>query len=570
MRTIIIVCIFLISPLIFSNSGITDSGLKYQKWQIPSYFRGYNILYESSHTYQDFVDFKNYGGNLFHIGTFAWNSEDPPYDIKQQNIDGTDLLVNYCRQAGIYYTIAVRSGPGAYDTYQESQGNTGESRIWESGNVVEQQLYAKMLGDIVQRYSNDSLFVGIVLVVEPRPKVRFIPSNKSETYKYFLENIFNIHMDTVYQGFIDYLRTIDPEIPVIVESFGYSTPELFPAYEINDPYIVYSTHNYQPKEYTNAALPYSVTYPGTFWNLTFLAQKFYDKDFIESTIFGRVKEFVEETGKPVLLGEFGMLNPQYGAHQYIGDVLDICIEKGWHFALWDWRRGSGMNWNIESFRTDSLFPVSIIPEWISVLRRFHAPPVPTQLYPIKGDDNVFLPILFSWQNMTAYTSFDIEIYEGSQLIEGNYDISGENINFNGNMKWGKEYQWRIRAKNPGILSNISNWSSLQSFKMADDTGLAISVKDIITNKLNQNYPNPFNPSTNISYTIKSNSFVNLVIYDLIGREVKTLVSRIQPEGNYSVSFDASNLPSGVYIYRLDVSTDNSKKYSEVKRMVLVK
>ncbi len=88
---------------------------------------------------------------------------DSPYNTLQQNIDGTDLLVNFCRQAGIYYTIAVRSGPGAYDTYIESNDQTIESRIWDASDSSERILYGNMLKDIVAKYSGDSLFVGIVL-----------------------------------------------------------------------------------------------------------------------------------------------------------------------------------------------------------------------------------------------------------------------------------------------------------------------------------------------------------------------------------------------------------------------
>ncbi len=553
--------------LLFLTEAITSQivGSKFLKWQTPSYFRGYNVLYESPHTLQDFIDFKNYGGNFFQIGTFGWQAEDPPYAVKQQNIDGTDLLVGYCRQAGLYYSIAVRSGPGAYDTYLESNGLTGESRIWESSNSSERELYKNMLGNIVSRYSADSLFVGIVLVVEPRPKVKQIPSNKSETYKFFLENIFNIHMDWVYQEFVQHIRTIDPEIPVIVENFAYSTPELFPAYKIDDPFIVYSAHNYQPNEYTKAGIIFSRTYPGTYFNLTYLAQKYYDKEFISNTVFGRVKEFEEQTGKPVLLGEFGMLNPQHGASQFIGDVLDICTENGWHFALWDWRRSSSMEWNIENFQAGR--PAIFIPEWISVLKRLYAPPVPIQVFPLTGDQNVLLPVVFQWQPMTSYTIFDLEIYEGSQLIGSSYDFSDETLTFNGNLKPGREYQWRIRSKNPGTPSSITTWSALQNFKMSEDLSSSVSI----ASRLNQNFPNPFNPSTNISYSLKSPGLVKLVVYDLIGREVKTLVNKSQIEGTYSVVFDASNLPSGVYIYKLEIVTQaSSERFSEVKRMVLLK
>ncbi|HAB51097.1 MAG TPA: T9SS C-terminal target domain-containing protein, partial [Ignavibacteriales bacterium] len=67
------------------------------------------------------------------------------------------------------------------------------------------------------------------------------------------------------------------------------------------------------------------------------------------------------------------------------------------------------------------------------------------------------------------------------------------------------------------------------------------------------YPNPFNPTTNIVYQIKEKGFVSLQVFDIIGREVSQLVKETKEPGVYSVSFDASNLPSGVYIYSLRVN-----------------
>ena len=70
--------------------------------------------------------------------------------------------------------------------------------------------------------------------------------------------------------------------------------------------------------------------------------------------------------------------------------------------------------------------------------------------------------------------------------------------------------------------------------------------------LDQNYPNPFNPTTAISYRLTANSFVGLKVYDILGREVATLVNEAKPAGEYTVTFDASNLASGVYTYQLAV------------------
>ncbi len=84
-------------------------------------------------------------------------------------------------------------------------------------------------------------------------------------------------------------------------------------------------------------------------------------------------------------------------------------------------------------------------------------------------------------------------------------------------------------------------------------------------KLSQNYPNPFNPATQISFGIPKAGNVKLVVYDILGREVATLVNEFRTAGNYSVDFDASNYASGVYLYRFE-----SGDFVETKKMLLVK
>ncbi len=77
--------------------------------------------------------------------------------------------------------------------------------------------------------------------------------------------------------------------------------------------------------------------------------------------------------------------------------------------------------------------------------------------------------------------------------------------------------------------------------------------------LSQNYPNPFNPSTVISYQLPTNTGVILKVFDVLGREVKTLVNERQSAGSHSVMFNAANLPSGVYFYRLEAGTHHDAK-----------
>jgi len=83
--------------------------------------------------------------------------------------------------------------------------------------------------------------------------------------------------------------------------------------------------------------------------------------------------------------------------------------------------------------------------------------------------------------------------------------------------------------------------------------------------LSQNYPNPFNPRTMINFQLPISDYVRLVVYDVLGREIATLVNEEKIPGIYSVDFNGSNLPSGTYFYRL-----NAGKYSETKKMLLLK
>ncbi|OGU35411.1 MAG: hypothetical protein A2068_01480 [Ignavibacteria bacterium GWB2_35_6b] len=97
-------------------------------------------------------------------------------------------------------------------------------------------------------------------------------------------------------------------------------------------------------------------------------------------------------------------------------------------------------------------------------------------------------------------------------------------------------------------------------------------------ELHQNYPNPFNPSTKISYTIHTPSFlppltkgragvgfITLKIFDVLGREIATLVNEKKTPGTYEISFDATGFSSGVYYYKL-----TSGSFSQTKKMLLLR
>jgi len=83
--------------------------------------------------------------------------------------------------------------------------------------------------------------------------------------------------------------------------------------------------------------------------------------------------------------------------------------------------------------------------------------------------------------------------------------------------------------------------------------------------LSQNYPNPFNPNTTINYSLPKQSNVKIKVYNILGKEILTLVNENKPQGNYSVEFNANNLSSGVYFYILSTG-----QFTQVKKMILIK
>lgn len=88
---------------------------------------------------------------------------------------------------------------------------------------------------------------------------------------------------------------------------------------------------------------------------------------------------------------------------------------------------------------------------------------------------------------------------------------------------------------------IARLADYEDFEEVDQSPEALSLS---------NYPNPFNPATEISYSLPERSQVSLVVYDMLGRQVADLVNQSQPAGTHRVSFDASRLSSGIYLYRL--------------------
>jgi len=161
-------------------------------------------------------------------------------------------------------------------------------------------------------------------------------------------------------------------------------------------------------------------------------------------------------------------------------------------------------------------------------------------------------------------SFDQITYTKENLDK--YD----NINYQVDCSGIESGDYYLRLVTSVVGDAAYNLANVQN----DNPGLAKRSYQNITFKgnqtpttydLSQNYPNPFNPTTIINYQVPQNSFVTLKVYDILGREVATLVNDQKTQGRYSVNFDASRLASGVYIYQV-----RANDFVSSKKMMLIK
>jgi len=108
---------------------------------------------------------------------------------------------------------------------------------------------------------------------------------------------------------------------------------------------------------------------------------------------------------------------------------------------------------------------------------------------------------------------------------------------------------------------------LNSISVFDSIPSGIQSSDIISYSFNlyQNYPNPFNSKTIINFSVPKESFITVKVFDILGNEITTLVSEEKPSGIYKVEFDGSDLPSGVYFYRMQTG-----KFNDIKKLILMR
>jgi glucose/arabinose dehydrogenase len=194
------------------------------------------------------------------------------------------------------------------------------------------------------------------------------------------------------------------------------------------------------------------------------------------------------------------------------------------------------------------------------------PGAPVLVSPVNGATDVDPDTGLEWEAVVDALWYSVQISEGLdfEVITAGADSLGQ-LQFSlSDLPGQTTYFWRVRALN---LAGSGEWSETWNFTTRTSTSTGTSNNELpVDFELEQNYPNPFNPSTSIRIGIPAGGgAARLEVFDLLGRKVATLVDQALPAGWQTVTFNADNLNSGIYIYRLETAGQTI-----VRKMMLVK
>jgi len=224
-----------------------------------------------------------------------------------------------------------------------------------------------------------------------------------------------------------------------------------------------------------------------------------------------------------------------------------------------WRVRSNNGAKFSEYSDTRSFVTSIVP--------------PILVSPENSSTNISVNPLLNWEPVEGAVSYRVQIvptlpnFAESRLVFDESGITDTEVQVNG-LNPNTRYYWKVACETDSYETPYSEvWLfTTESTSDVEDDKIPSEFS------LSQNYPNPFNPSTTIEFTIPNagDEYIRplqtkLIVYDIIGREIKTLVSEHKTPGYYEINFNAENLSSGIYYYKLE-----SGDFTQTRKMILLK
>ncbi len=223
-------------------------------------------------------------------------------------------------------------------------------------------------------------------------------------------------------------------------------------------------------------------------------------------------------------------------------------------------------WRVAASNAGGFSPFSGVDSFTTIVA---VPAKPKLVSPVGGKTGVARMTTFVWDSTALATRYELQIATDNAFASIVKDIivNDTTVQISDTLSASTIYYWRVNA----IDTAGATISDTASFT----TGLLVGIKQLLgipkEFALYQNYPNPFNPSTTIRYDLPKNSYVNVAVYDVLGRLVANLVDGMESADRYSVTWNPLQLSSGIYFCRIQArSQDGKDQFVSVKKLLYMK
>lgn len=290
------------------------------------------------HTQADFDRLASLGANYVSISGPGIFSVEPPFEVLSEVVAYYDDVLAMIESADMFATIGFRSGPGrsewglCCDGEDWAQPYLNDS-IWE--DLETQTAWSAMWGFMAERYKDNPVVVGYLLMVEPNSAaIHFDVYEAGDFFPEYAGTSYD--WNSFYPEIVQAIRSVDRQTPILVGGMNFSSVAWLPYLEpVDAERIVYVVDQYAPFVYTHQDEQDGFTYPGNF-DLDYDGQADdFGPEWLE-TLFSPMDEFTKTTGAPITIDEYGVVRWTPDGAAFLDDQMALFEEGGMNYAIWEW------------------------------------------------------------------------------------------------------------------------------------------------------------------------------------------------------------------------------------------
>ncbi len=332
------------------------SGDKWSLWKSGTQLRGANIYQRRVHpeldgtefigpgpfgppyTQADFDNLAALGANYVNISGPGLFTVEPPYVVDEEAAANLDRLLEMIAEADMFAVITFRSGPG-----RSEFAILGPADWLPDGYIIEtvwqdaeaRLAWAEMWRYAAERYKYNPIVVGYDLMCEPNSNAGLDIWDAETFYAEYAGSGYD--WNAWYPHLVSAIRAVDADTPILVGGNSYSGVEWLPYLQpVDDPYIVYTIHQYSPHEYTHQEPPeLTRTYPGTFDTNYDGSPETFERAWLED-LLSIAAEFQSNHQAVLAVNEYGLERWEPGGADFMRDEMELFEQRGMNHAFWVW------------------------------------------------------------------------------------------------------------------------------------------------------------------------------------------------------------------------------------------